>query len=162
MFSPEELNQAMKLDWPNQRIVDWHPAHLELIELNKFDAANSKLFDDYTKYLSSFVTKGYSFTAMQEKIYAMFGVWKLWDGVYEAWLIPSNDISRKAFRMHKASKLFFDYAANKLEMKRLQITVCSRNIPAYKWAKVCYFEDEGILRNYGPQGDDYYMMSRVF
>ena len=35
MFSPEELNQAMKLDWPNQRIVDWHPAHLELIELNK-------------------------------------------------------------------------------------------------------------------------------
>ena len=64
--------------------------------------------------------------------------------------------------MHKASKLFFDYAANKLEMKRLQITVCSRNIPAYKWAKVCYFEDEGILRNYGPQGDDYYMMSRVF
>ena len=79
MFSPEELNQAMKLDWPNQRIVDWHPAHLELIELNQFDAANSKLFDDYTKYLSSFVTKGYSFTAMQEKIYAMFGVWKLWD-----------------------------------------------------------------------------------
>ena len=96
-----------------------------------------------------------------KKIYAMFGIWQLWPGVYEAWLIPSGDISKKAFRMHRASKLFFDYAVNKLEIKRLQITVCTRNVPAVKWAKVCYFETEGTMRKFGPQGDDYLMMSRV-
>ncbi len=161
MFSPEELNSVMRLNWPEQRIVHWHPAHLEMIELNKFDAENRELFTNYSQYLSNFVTKGYSFTAMQEKIYAMFGIWQLWPGVYEAWLIPSGDISKKAFRMHRASKLFFDHAVNKLEIKRLQITVCTRNVLAVKWAKVCYFETEGTMRKFGPQGDDYLMMSRV-
>ena len=80
---------------------------------------------------------------MQEKIYAMFGIWQLWPGVYEACNLKL-DISKKAFRMHRASKLFFDYAVNKLEIKRLQITVCTRNVLAVKWAKVCYFET-GVL-----------------
>lgn len=162
MFSPEELTQAMRLNWPEQRIVDWHPMHLQMIELNKFDMENREMFVNYSQYLTQFATKGYSFTAMQDKIYAMFGLYKLWDGVYEAWLIPSGDVSKKAFRMHRASKLFFEYAANKLDMKRLQITVCARNEPAVKWAKVCYFETEGVLKKYGPQGDDYLMMARIF
>ena len=64
--------------------------HLDMIELNKFDMENRELFVNYSQYLSNFVTKGYSFTVpMQDKIYAMFGLYKLWDGVYEAWLIPS-------------------------------------------------------------------------
>ena len=67
MFSPEELNSVMRLNWPEQRIVHWHPAHLEMIELNKFDAENRELFTNYSQYLSNFVTKGYSFTAMQER-----------------------------------------------------------------------------------------------
>ncbi len=61
MFSPEELTQEMRLNWPEQRIVDWH-MHLNMIELNEFDLKNRELFDDYSKYLTNFVTKGYSFT----------------------------------------------------------------------------------------------------
>ena len=40
MFSPEELTQEMRLNWPEQKIVDWHPMHLQMIELNQFDAQN--------------------------------------------------------------------------------------------------------------------------
>jgi len=76
MFSPEELTQEMRLNWPEQRIVDWHPMHLNMIELNEFDLKNRELFDDYSKYLTNFVTKGYSFTAMQDKIYATIGKWR--------------------------------------------------------------------------------------
>ena len=161
MFLPSELNLIMQLNWPTQRAVDWHPFHLEMIELNEFDAENKDLFMDYAKYITSFSTKGMAFTVMEEKIFACFGIFKLWQGVYEAWLIPSADISQRKFRLHKASKLFFDHAMQKLDMRRLQVTVCSRHRLAVKWAEVCYFSHEGVLRNYGPQGDDYYIMSRI-
>ena len=51
MFSPEELNNAMRLNWPEQRIVDWHPMHLDMIELNQFDSENKDTFINYTEYL---------------------------------------------------------------------------------------------------------------
>ena len=57
MFSPEELTQEMKLNWPEQRIVDWHPMHLKMIELNEFDMKNRELFVNYTQYLTQFATK---------------------------------------------------------------------------------------------------------
>ena len=41
--------------------------HLDMIELNKFDMENRELFVNYSQYLSNFVTKGYGFTAMQDK-----------------------------------------------------------------------------------------------
>ena len=148
MFSPEELTQEMRLNWPEQKIVDWHPMHLQMIELNQFDAQNEQLFENYTNICQVLLQKVTAYTQCKKNICHVWYM-ELWDGVYEAWLIPSNDISRKAFRMHRASKLFFEYAANKLEMKRLQITVCSRNIPAYKWAKVCYFENEVYYESMG-------------
>ena len=67
MFSPEELNSVMRLNWPEQRIVHWHPAHLEMIELNKFDAENRELFTNYSQYLSNFVTKRLQFHSNARK-----------------------------------------------------------------------------------------------
>ena len=54
----------------------------------------------------------------------------------------------------------FDYAMSKHSMKRLQITVSSENALALKWAERCYFNHEGVLQKYGPEGTDYYMMAR--
>ena len=45
---------------------------------------------------------------------------------------------------------------------RLQINVNRQNCLAYKWAKKCYFTEEGLLREYGPDRSDFYIMSRLF
>tara|TARA_B100000886_G_scaffold294543_1_gene221042 strand:+ start:2585 stop:3076 length:492 start_codon:yes stop_codon:yes gene_type:complete len=163
MFSPHELNTIMRLDWPKQRIVRWHPTHFNMMTLNEFDKRNLPVYQSKMNLFENLIDKGLCFTGMQEKkIYAMFGMWELWSGVYEAWLIPSADISEKTFRFHRSAKLFFDYAVNKLSIKRLQIMVCSDNVLAVRWAKVCYFEIEGTAKKWGPLGEDYYMMARVF
>ena len=53
------------------------------------------------------------------------------------------------------ANIFDDY-----DLKRLQITVSYHNNTAYKFAKSLYFKKEGVLKKYGPEGADYFMMAR--
>lgn len=160
MFSPDELNMVMRLKYPKQKIVDWMPIHLDMITLNDFDTEH---LDMYKKNLNRQTMPGYRFTAMErDTIYACFGLWELWPGVAECWLIPNTNIGKRVFRFHKACLLFFEHAANKRDIKRLQITVRSRNDLAVHWAERCYFNKEGLMRKWGPEYDDYWIMSRLF
>lgn len=162
MFSTDELNDVMGLDYPSQKVVPFHVEHLSMMPLNEFDEAHLGLFHNYREYIAAYANSKLCFSAMQDGVlYASFGVNPLFPHVYEAWLIPSAEISKKAYKMHKASLAFFEHAVNKLAIRRLQIAVCSRNIRAVKWAERCYFEHEGLLRSFGPEGDDYFMMSRI-
>ena len=163
MFSIDELNKVMRMDVPRHKVVPFHPAHLFMCELNEFDKKNIELFDEYREYLQTYAEHGHALTAIgDEDVYAMFGLWELWPGVGEAWLIPSAKIDRKTIAMHRAALRFFEHAANKMQIKRLQFTVCTLNVRADRWAQRCYFEREGLLRRYGPDGSDYWMYSRMF
>jgi len=151
------------MDYPRHQIVRWQPEHYKRIDLNDHHNELSMHFHDYPSYLSSFADLGDSFTAMGDgMIYAMFGCFPLWNGVAEAWLLPSRHIKRKTISMHRAALLFFDYYAEKKELKRLQFTVHSTNFQAVRWAKRCYFTEEGTLKNYGPDGKDHFMFARYY
>tara|TARA_Y100000004_G_scaffold182527_1_gene229369 strand:+ start:528 stop:1022 length:495 start_codon:yes stop_codon:yes gene_type:complete len=162
-FSLDVLNEVMRMDYPRHKIVHWQPAHLYICDLNEFDKQNMELFEGYQDYLQAYADGGHAYTAIGEgEIYAMFGLFKLWPGVGEAWLIPSNKIDRKTLAMHRAALRFFEYAANELQIKRLQFTVHTLNERADRWAQRCYFEREGLLKKYGPDGSDYWMYARMF
>jgi hypothetical protein len=106
---------------------------------------------------------GVAYTGIGEgKVYAMFGVYEYWKGCAEAWLIPSKHIGRKTLSFHRTALQFFELAANELGIKRLQFTIHSENVPAVKWAERCYFDFEGTMRRYGPDGKDYKIYSRLF
>lgn len=163
MFSLDELNAVMRMDTPRHKIIHWQPSHLYMCELNDFDKENLTMFDDYQDYLQTYAASGSAFTALGDgEVYAMFGIWQLWPGVAEAWLIPSGKISRKTIAMHRASLKFFEYSAEKMQIKRLQFTVHTQNVQADRWAKRCYFDKEGLLHKYGPDGSDYWMYARIF
>ncbi len=163
MFSLLELNQVMRMDYPRHKIVRWHPAHIQLIDLNKFDQDN---FNKNPKNLENFyryAETGMAYTAIGDgTIYAMFGVWEFWKGVAEAWLIPSDRIDRKTLSMHRASLRFFELYANKYQIKRLQFTTNSLNVRAVKWAERCYFKREAEMKHYGLNGETYYLYARLF
>lgn len=163
MFSTEELNRVMRMDYPRHKVVEWQPSHLHLCDLNEFDGYNLRNFPKYTEYLKLFAQSGPSYTGIGDgRIYAMFGVFELWPGVSEAWLIPSRHIDRKTIAMHRASLLFFEHAASRMGTKRLQFTVHAQNVRADRWAQRCYFKREGLMEKYGPDGSDYWMYARMF
>jgi len=161
MFSIDELNGVMRMKGEN-RVVQFHKHHLDLCDLNEFDRRNMEQFGNYRDYLAHFASAGTAYTGLSNgKVYAMFGMWMLWPGVAEAWLIPSADIVRKSIPFHRGALRYFEYASAKLGVKRLQFTVHSLNVPARRWAERCYFEQEGTMREYGPDGADYLMFSRM-
>lgn len=161
MFSIDELNGVMRMKGEN-RVVQFHKHHLDLCDLNEFDKKNLELFENYREYLNHFAQNGTAFTGLSDgEVFGMFGMWILWPGVAEGWLIPSRHIGRKTIPFHRGALRYFKYASAKLGVKRLQFTVHSQNVPACRWAERCYFEREGTLRNYGPDGADYFMFSRI-
>lgn len=163
MFSLNEINRVTRMDYPRHQIVRWELEHYKQIDLNKHHNDLIKNFYDYPSYLASFASHGDSFTAICDGIvYAMFGCFPLWHGVSEAWLIPSRHIKRKTIALHRGARLFFDYYAKKKDLKRLQFTVHSTNFQAVRWAKRCYFNQEGTMKQYGPDGNDYYMFARYY
>ena len=97
MFLLDELNRVMRMDYPTNRIIRWQPAHLYMCQLNAFDEANLKMFGDFHEYLETYASTGHAFTGMSgDDVMVMFGVWQLWPGVAEAWLIPHAKIERKS------------------------------------------------------------------
>ncbi len=162
MFSAAELNEKTAIGYPTNKVVDFIPHHIHMIKMNEYD---QRFYDTYPNYGQVVVENsppGQAFTGIVNgEVVCCFGFIRLWDGVYEAWLIPTTEnIRRSVVPFHRTSMRIFDYAMSKHSLKRLQITVCSENALALKWAKRCYFNNEGLLKNYGPEGADYYMLAR--
>ena len=93
MFTTIELNQAMRIDGEESKVVPFHYTHLKFME---FREAEKKLFDsfhDYAERLKTYPIHGLSFSGMVgKKIVCCFGLLPIWEGVYEAWLIPCLQI----------------------------------------------------------------------
>ena len=92
----------------------------------------------------------------------MFGLYPLWKGVAEAWMLPTEHLNDSKLIFHKASLRFFEYASDKLKLKRVQTYVCTTNYRAIKWMEMCYFDREGLLKKFGPDQNDYYIYGRLF
>ena len=164
MFSIDEFKRDYVpfLKEPD-KIVLFHQAHYHMIELNKFDQEYKDHIPDYDKYLGAYTQRGLAYTGMSEgTIYAIFGFHYLHKGAAEFFLIPSVHINKKAMVFHKVSLQFFEYVGKKMNLNRLQFTVCCRNFRAIKWAKSCKFNEEGILKKYGILAADYIMFARYF
>lgn len=163
MFSLEEINSECLLKKSKYRIAYFEPDHFFKLKLNSFDKANIEEHGDTDAMISELMSKGHSFSFIKEnKIIALFGFYELWKGTIELWLIPSQEIQRHKFAGHKASLRFFTFLAQKFHAKRLQFAVCCSNMLADNWANRCYFQKEGVMRKYSPDGFDYFLYSRIF
>lgn len=163
MYSPTSINRICRMDYPTNKIIDFHPMHLSMIEMNDFDKDNFEKYPQNEARLYNLSKTGIAYSGISEgKVYVIFGVWELWKGVSEAWLIPSKNISKKLFAFHRGSLKFFESYANITHTKRIQITVCSTNELAIRWAEKCYFKKEGEMLHYGISGENYFLYARYF
>lgn len=90
------------------------------------------------------------------------GIFPLWNGVCEGWVISSKrifDVKIKAAKLirHRTDILC---AANKVW--RLQTTVKANFKMGLRFAEFLGFKNEGLMRGYGPDKSDYYRMAKVY
>lgn len=161
MFNAEELMQVMKLDGYKNRIVAFKPNHIHMAKFRDFD---QEILDGYGRpHIQDYAVDGLSYSAMCDgKVFVMFGLYPLWKGVAEAWMLPSAELADRKMVFHKACLRFFPYASEKLKLHRIQTYVRSTNVQAVRWMEMMYFNREGLLQKYGPDINDYYVYGRIF
>jgi len=91
---------------------------------------------------------------------AVFGAVIFWNGVAEVGALFTEQARRYPIAMTKGAYVFFDICEILFTLHRLQITVRSNDQRAVNWAKRLGFVEEGILKQYSADKQDYYMMRR--
>lgn len=66
-----------------------------------------------------------------------------------------------AVSLTKAAIAYRDFRVISGNLHRLQITVRCEDMRAVRWARAIGFTIDGMMMRYGPDGSDYYLMSRT-
>ena len=136
--------------------------HLVQISMNQPDVASAMPYVDVIQMVSAQARLGPSVTAfIGAKPVTCFGAYRIWSGMGEAWMISDDAARYRPIQMTKAARYFIDIVSVYLALHRLQITVKNSDKRALRWATALGFESEGLLKKFGPDGSDFFMMART-
>ena len=143
-------------------IVPFQNEHAHYI-LN--EGLNSELLElkaEHRKYAYYLKEIGMSFTGMLDnKPIAAGGVFPLWDGVAEGWVLATKEINAYPIKFSKVIKLRTEMMLKNNNFKRLQTSVKADCAVAIRFAKFLGLKEEGLMKNYGPDGADFYRFARI-
>ena len=96
-----------------------------------------------------------------DKPIAVGGVHLLWEGVAECWLLASQNAVEKPVSLARYTKKYFNAIIKLNALKRAQATVFHGDSKALAFAEWLGMENEGLMKKYGPNGEDYFRVARV-
>jgi hypothetical protein len=90
------------------------------------------------------------------------GLVVLWQGVAEGWVMASQNVFDIKFLAAKTMLKITNDLCKKNKIKRLQTSVKADFKEGVRFATWLGMEIEGLKKNYGPDGSDYYQLARIF
>lgn len=97
----------------------------------------------------------------EDHLLAVVGFCPCFPGTGEFWALISPAVDRCPREFAKKAKSMLETFIVENKLRRVQMLVRAGHDEAFRFAEFLGFEAEGIMRGYGPEGDDYYMMGRV-
>lgn len=147
---------------PGQSLIPFRPEHLLRMEMKGDALEYLEFIPDYQQYIIAMAVPDFSWTLVRDgKPICIFGLRPMWPGVGEVWMLPGIGIEENAIALVKGGRHIFAQIEYEYQIRRLQIAVRKSNYTAYKFARVLYFKVESLMSQFGPEGDDYYMMTRI-
>jgi len=90
------------------------------------------------------------------------GIYPMWSSVAEVWIIMRHGShSKHKFFMLRNIKKYLEATIKKKNYKRIQSTVRVDFKEGMRFAKWFGMESEGLMKQYGPDGKDYYRLARI-
>lgn len=127
---------------------------------------NDKILDidaSFTENRIDFAIIGLSFTLLHNDIpICSGGIFPLWHGVGEGWVIASKRIFDHKIKSAKLIKRRTDLLCAVNKIKRLQTSVRANFPMGLRFAKFLGFNNEGLMKHYGPDGSDFYRMAKIY
>lgn len=156
----EALNSARPRRSPGF-FMPFADVHLDSFEISQDDIIVASEYMDLKETIAGQARIGTAVTAFYgHKPVASFGLVPIWPGLAQAWLVTSDECRAKPIYMTRMAALFFDIAEISERLHRTQITVKTSDKRALNWALHLRFVNEGVMRKYGPDGSDHFMMAR--
>lgn len=142
--------------------INYEPDHLRQLMSGPLNSGAPENIGYMTDYAEQLQQPDWSYSVVHNNdLVLCCGIVPMWRGVGEVWFIAGQMI-------HKHKIPFIRFAREKMEevieandLWRVQ-GVCKVGWPAaLRFAQFMGFEEEGVMRRYGPEGADYYRISWV-
>ena len=126
----------------NQELLEFKPEHKK-----------------YSLYLKEI---GMSFTGLlNNKPIVAGGIFPLWEGTAEGWVLATKEINNYPITISKVIKQRMDMMIKNNFIRRLQTSVKADCDTAIRFAEWLGLKQEGLMKAYGPDGEDFYRYARV-
>ena len=137
-------------------LVQFEPFHVERMELQpRQKRAVSYSTRQYLGYLKEM---GPCVTAIDgENVLGCGGVIEWHMGTGTLWLYVCADIKRHAVRLHRAVARLLET----VQLRRIEATTEVDWVESCRWLQLLGFEYEGLMRKYGPFGEDHARFARI-
>ena len=143
-------------------IVQFENEHAEQILDIGLNSELLELKPEHRKYAYYLKQVGMSFTGLvNNKPIAAGGVFHLWDGVAEGWVLATKEIFKYPIFCAKHIKNRTEIIINTHNIKRLQTSVKADCQMALRFAGWLGLKPEGRMVNYGPDGSDFIRYARI-
>jgi len=143
-------------------IVPFENKHAEQILEQGLNSEFLELKPEHKKYAYFLKEVGMSFTGLvNNKPIAAGGVFHLWDGVAEGWVLATKDIYKYPIFCAKHIKQRTEIILKANKIKRIQTSVKADCDVALRFAKWLGFKKEGLMESYGPDGSDFVRFARI-
>ena len=107
--------------------------------------------------------KGNAYTLfVNDKPIVAGGIFIVWQGVAEGWVIANRNIYDVKFLAAKEIKKRTDLLCKKNKINRLQTSVKAEFKTGIRFANWLGLETEGLMKKYGPDGSDYLRMAKIY
>ena len=107
--------------------------------------------------------KGNAYTLfVKDKPIVAGGIFILWQGVAEGWVLANRNIYDVKFLAAKEIKKRTDLLCKKNKINRLQTSVKADFKTGVRFARWLGLETEGLMKKYGPDGSDYLRMAKIY
>ena len=147
---------------PQIALVPFNPVHTLNIRIG--DAASIAMRENlnFADLMAAQAASGHAITVLLHGTpAACFGSVSIWKGLEEMWCLLEERARKYPLAMTKIAIAYRDYRVIAGNLRRLQLNVRCSDQRAFRWAKTIGFELEAKMRRYGPDGSDFYLMSRV-
>ena len=143
-------------------IVPFENKHADQILEQGLNSDVLELKPEHRKYAYFLKEIGMSFTGLvNDKPIAAGGVFHLWDGVAEGWVLASKEIYKYPIFCAKHIKRRTEIIIKANNIKRLQTSVKADCDVALRFAKWMGLKEEGLMKSYGPDGADFIRFAKV-
>ena len=146
----------------NIEFVPFENKHAEYILSQPLNSKFLEFRSEHKKYAYYLKEIGMSFTGIvNNEPIAAGGVFPLWDGCAEGWVLATKKINNYPITFARVIKQRTDMMCKNYSIKRLQTSVKADCQIAIRFAKWLGLTSEGLMKHYGPDGSDYYRFARI-